>query len=168
MTRILLSSMKLVDPFHLDETPLTIPELIHPLCLLNRYTGQTIAPYSVAEHTYHLMSVVPEKLKRAAALHDLNEGLTNDIPRPLKARLPEFCMFEEQVQRQIFRWFGEPWDNMEALADYDNRICVDEMSQIFERPYERFGEPVGITVRFWSWDVAKERLTAAFKEIGLQ
>ena len=165
---ILINSMRLVDPFDLQDITFSAEELIRPLAKLCRYTGQTKDHFSVAEHTVHLINVVPAPLKRAAALHDLNEGLTNDMSRPFKRRMPNFVACEETVQRRIFQQFNEPWENMEAIAEYDFNICGDEMLQVFEEPWICKGtKPLGITIEFWDWRTAENNLRSAFKFLGL-
>lgn len=168
MTGILLSSGRRVDPFNLSGVKLELEELIRPLAKLNRYTGHTNRFYSVAEHTVHLINAVPVGLKRAAALHDLNEGLTNDLPHPFKARLLDFVTFEESVQQHIFRQFDEPWENMVLLTAFDRRICADEMAQLFEPPHliENM-KPLGVTVQGWEWREAETKLLNSFKFLGL-
>lgn len=168
MTSILLNSGRRVDPFHLGDIVLDLEELIPSLAKLCRYTGHVNRFYSVAEHTVHLINAVPANLKRAAALHDLNEPLTNDLPHPFKAALPEYVAFEKCVQWHIFRQFDEPWTNMELVTPYDRRICADEMAQLFDPPYIIPGmEPLGVTVCGWEWREAEENLRNAFKSIGL-
>ncbi len=164
---ILVSSGRLVDPFNIEDFEFTITELIHPISQLVRYTGHGMYPYTVGEHTYHLMRHVPKHLKRAAALHDLNEGLTNDIPHPFKKQLPEFSSFEERVQRHLFRQFNEPWEHMEELATWDRRICQDEMNQLFLKGFDLGLEPLGVEIEGWPWFVVKSKLREAFSEIGL-
>jgi hypothetical protein len=168
MTAILLSSGRRVDPFALEGVVLSLDELIPPLAKLNRYTGHTNRFYSVAEHTVHLVNKVPVGLKRAAALHDLNEGLTNDLPHPFKAALPDYVEFEKSVQMHIFRQFNEPWENMELLTHYDRRICADEMEQLFEPPYIIPGlAPLNVRVEGWEWREAEQNLRKTFRFLGL-
>jgi hypothetical protein len=169
MTSILLSSGRRVDPFNLDGVKLTLDELIPPLAKLCRYTGHTRGHFSVAEHEVHLINKVPAGLKRAAALHDLNESLTNDLPHPFKAKLPDYVGFEIHVQQHIFRQFDEPWENMALLSQYDRRICADEMQQVFAVPFQLEGvEPLGgVNVEFWEWREAEQKLRQSFKFLGL-
>lgn len=153
MSAIWINSGRLIDPMKIEDYEFSIAELAHPICIMPRYSGQTWAPYTVGEHTVHLSKIVPPELRRAALLHDMNEGLTNDLPNPFKAALPDFAAMERRVQRHIFNLFDEPWENMEALEPFDRGICVDEMAQVFAYPYRKEGKPFGVTVRFWPWDI---------------
>ncbi|KQS84335.1 hypothetical protein [Rhizobium sp. Leaf383] len=168
MSTILINTGRRVDPFNLMDYSFTAEELLKPLAKLCRYTGHTSRFYSVAEHTVHLINAVPMHLKRAVALHDLNEGLTNDLPRPFKQRLPDYVAFENSVQQHIFRLFDEPWENMAAIAEYDYRICADEMAQLFDEPYILpDAEPLGVHIIGWEWQVAETKLRNSFKFLGL-
>lgn len=169
-SEILISSRRLVDPFNLDINTITIEELLKPLAKLCRYTGQMSFDgfYSVAEHTVHLINKVPVHLQRAAALHDLNEGLTNDLPRPFKTKLPEYVAFETAIQKQIFARFDEPWEHMLELAEWDFNICADEMAHLFDGWVLRSGmKPLGVKIQCWEWREAEAKLRNAFKFIGL-
>lgn len=165
---ILINSGVLVDPFNLDSVEISATTLAKPLAKLCRYSGQCNRFYSVAEHTVHLINAVPSHLKRAVALHDLNEGLTNDLPRPFKIRLAEYCDFEKAVQQWIFHQFNEPWANMAAIASYDLNICADEMAQLFDEPHTVQGAtPLGIKIECWDWQTAETKLLNSFKFLGL-
>lgn len=168
MSSILINTGRLVDPFAIGSLRFTTEELLKPLAKLCRYSGQVNNFYTVAEHTVHLINAVPMHLKRAVALHDLNEGLTNDLPRPFKQRLPDFVRFEKAVQQRIFQMFDEPWENMEAIAEWDFNICADEMAQLFDEPYVLEGAvPLGIKIECWDWRTAETKLRNSFKFLGL-
>jgi uncharacterized protein len=164
---IRISTGELVDPFNINVMPKR-EVFVRSLAMLNRYTGHTSRPYSVAEHTCHLAGCPAVKnagLSRAALLHDFNEALTNDLPHPLKKALPDYEQFEEYVQKRIFAHFNEPWENMEKLVEFDRRICVDEMSQLFNPPVEPWMEPLQVSFDYfespWSyWSLRLNQLCA--------
>lgn len=172
MSAILLFTGRLFDPSEIEKQEFTALDFIHPISLLNRYTGHTKKPISVAEHTVKLarsLQVQAAGLMRAAAIHDFGEALTNDIPHPYKkdADFKAYVKLEDRVQRHIFNVFGEPWENMEALSTFDRRICADEMAQGFEPPYAYPMEPLGIKVDFWAWDIAELYLTQLCIDVGV-
>jgi hypothetical protein len=159
---------RLVDPSTLTPDQIDPHSIIHSLALLNRYGGHTMRPYSVAEHSVHLSRAVPVHLRRAVLVHDWSEPIFGvDIPRPLKRTIPGYEEAEQGVQKMIFAKFNIPWAHMEELAEYDTRICQDEMEQGFLYPYDCKREPLGIVIEFWDWLRAKNELTNACHAAGL-
>lgn len=139
MTQIMLSDGCMFDPFDPESTLPSVRVFCHALAQLNRYTGHTLRPYSVAEHSCYLATsdeVINQRLVRTALIHDFGEAITNDIPRPFKKALPEYCAFENKIQRRIFEHFEEPWENLEVLHDLDVRMCANEMDVLFMNPPE--------------------------------
>lgn len=62
----------------------TIGEVAHGLALINRFTGHTKRPYSVAEHSLLVCDIVraqglPASAQLAALLHDAHEALVGDV-----------------------------------------------------------------------------------------
>lgn len=76
------------------------------LSRIARFNGQTTEFYSVAQHSVIVSSLVPERLKLAALLHDAAEMATGDIVSPLKALFPAFKEIENRVEAAIFAKFG--------------------------------------------------------------
>lgn len=170
-SEIYLHNGRLVDPYEVEKYDFTAEDFIHPLALLNRYTGHTKYPYSVAEHTVlgsRIPEVIEKGLARAFVLHDFGEALTNDIAAPLKRQMPEFVAHEERVQKHIFRCFDEPWANMEAINYYDKNMCQDEMAQIFSFPCDLGRQSFGLKINFWHWSTAEEQLRQRCLETGVE
>lgn len=169
MSDMYINSGRMIDPLQISRYHFDIEELIHPICMLARYGGQTKAPYYVGEHTCKLYDVVPDSVKRCALLHDMSESIMVDMPRPIKHELPQYVELEEKIQEHIFWLFREPWANMAVLKPYDDNMCIDEMDQVFDVPFKRPGKHkrLGITVEFWDWKKCKNELTARCKQEGL-
>lgn len=131
----------------------------HALSQNNRYNGNTIFPYSVAQHSVVLSLSVPEHLEKAAMLHDMSEWVFGDLIRPIKRRFPLFDELETKCQKDIFEFYGVPWSRMGELHEYDLRICVDEMLVLCPKLPRSFlppAEPIGtVTITEWSPTVAK-------------
>lgn len=78
----------------------TIDEIAHALALINRFTGHTKRPYSVAEHSLLVWSIAAREgastaAQLAALLHDAHEAFTGDVASPVKWAI------------------GEPWEVLE-------------------------------------------------------
>ena len=92
-----------------------------------RWGGHTTAPYSVAQHSVVVASLVREAggwegPALYALLHDASEAYLGDIPAPVKRFLPDYKRIEATVQEAIYARFGlrDPggtWQEMTDLAD---------------------------------------------------
>lgn len=75
--------------FAKDGRKVTIEDIAHHLAIINRFTGATSRPYSVAEHSL-LCSEITERVgaspivQLAALMHDAHEAYTNDLSSPAK------------------------------------------------------------------------------------
>lgn len=167
---IWLYSGKLVDVLDIEATKFDIYDFSHAIGQINRYTGNTLQPYSVGEHSVkgsRTKEVIDAGVARAFLLHDCSEVIVNDVPKPVKDQLPEYVKLEEIVQRHIFKCFDEPWDNMATLDPYDKRMCQDEMMQIFPVPRNIGREPMNFTVDFWIPEETEWNFLERAKELNL-
>lgn len=71
-----------------------VEDIVHALACLNRYTGHTIRPYSIGEHSVRVAMLVEPKHRRAALLHDATEAYVNDLSQPLKS-MPELAGYRD-------------------------------------------------------------------------
>jgi hypothetical protein len=91
-----------------------IEDVAWHLALLNRFTGATRRPYSVAEHSLLVAEILERDAGvrdplclRAALLHDAHEAYLGDISTPLKAHMgAEFHACEGAIQRAVHQHFG--------------------------------------------------------------
>ena len=167
--RILIGTMRLIDPFNIHPDDVDLRSIIAALCRLPRYSGQTRKTYRVAEHVVHLYRAVPEHLRKAVLLHEASEGMGFlDLPHPIKMNIPFYKEMEEKLLRVVFAKFDVPYRDMIELNDYDRRICQDEMLQVFPEPWNLGLEPLGdVTVEFWGEEYCLEALTRLFVKEGL-
>lgn len=94
MTWLLTSTGRCMDLRLADPAAITIEDVAHHLALLNRFTGATSRPYSVAEHSVHVMTLMRDEMGiehpralLAGLLHDAHEAYIGDLSTPLKAAL---------------------------------------------------------------------------------
>jgi hypothetical protein len=140
-----------------------------------RYTGHTVWPYSVAEHSVHLYRLAPPRLKKAALLHDAMEAYIHDIPRPLK-HLPEFALYREAEDRGlevIFRRFGLDWPMSEELRLMDKRMIPTEYAHLFPHQLKEWKEAwlgvegLDFKPECWSPSLARDAFLDAMQFEGL-
>ena len=80
----------------------TVVSIAHQLALINRFTGATQRPYSVAEHSLLCADLAAEQGRGPAVqlcclLHDAHESIVSDLASPIKWQL------------------GGTWDNLERM-----------------------------------------------------
>ncbi|WP_241900029.1 hydrolase [Deinococcus sp. UR1] len=111
------------DPATINEHDIAIALSRQP-----RFGGHTTRPYSVAQHSLavaHLLTVTGQTptVILQGLLHDATEAYVVDVPRPLKAMLPEYKAIEGRVWSAIAKAFDVPeeldpevkWADEEAL-----------------------------------------------------
>lgn len=117
--------------FHfLDPQPdeIDILDIAHALSLTCRFTGQCSEFYSVAEHSIRVAKIVPKEYRLHALLHDASEAYLPDIPRPMKAQLPEFKIMENKILASIWARFAG-WYDFSAhnvVKEADNILLATE------------------------------------------
>lgn len=101
---------KYIDPFNAQASDIFIEDIAHALSNLCRFTGHVKRFYSVAEHSLHVSSLVPQEHKLTALLHDAAEAYLSDLSRPIKHR-PEMAFYreaEDQLLAIILLKYGCP------------------------------------------------------------
>lgn len=116
------------SPYSYSQPPATLAELQalqlpELLARVPRWGGQGS---SVLRHTVLTMRLAVEladragqphqELRRYAAAHDLHEGVVLDIPRPLKALLPDYQALEARWEAAVHRALGLDWPRPPGVA----------------------------------------------------
>jgi hypothetical protein len=91
-----------------------IEDVAHHLSLINRFTGATSRPYSVAEHSLLVVEILERDggvrdamCLRAALLHDAHEAIVGDVATPVKEFLGDgWHVLERSVQIAVQQHFG--------------------------------------------------------------
>jgi 5'-deoxynucleotidase YfbR-like HD superfamily hydrolase len=106
---ILLSrSGKLVDPFRPKPSQIDFNDIAVALARINRFTGHTVHPYSVLEHSLLCLSIakrrkLPLYIQLACLLHDASEAYISDIPSPIKRQLKGIKQIEKRFLDAIWK-----------------------------------------------------------------
>ena len=98
-------------PYKLDLAP---QDIITPLTRTYRYRAATPFPYSVAEHSIDVATLVAgvidlshpryHHLVVAALLHDATEAFLGDVAAPVKRLLPDYRNLEDALLVSILEW----------------------------------------------------------------
>ena len=125
------------EPYYFleQDNTISITDVAHSLSHQCRYNGHCDTFYSVAEHCTHLTrySIVTGLglgIAKQCLLHDAGEAILSDIPRPIKAHLPDYKVMEMRIDSQIREQFGLPEQLDPIVAELDFRILKDEKAQI--------------------------------------
>ncbi len=126
-----------------------IEDIAHHLALINRFTGATRVPYSVAQHSVMASTLVPSELMLTALLHDAAEAYCTDISRPMKEAMratpggyDAYAQITERVERVIGDKYGV------ELVHLDPVVKHADMSMLgAERVHLHHSVP-----RAWDWE----------------
>lgn len=101
---------KYVNPLALRPEDIDILDIAHHLSIINRYTGASPEPFSVAQHSVMAAGLIVDNraLKLAVLLHDAAEAYFNDLASPVKRdpRMQWYVNLEHDATELIFRVFG--------------------------------------------------------------
>lgn len=157
-----------LDP-RVDEVDLR--DIAHSLSLLCRYGGHVDRFYSVAEHCVLMSQAVSPEHAMSALLHDATEAYVVDVPRPLKAQLPDYRAIEADVWLAIAVRFGVPVRLPVEVHEADNRILLNERNTLMPRAERWYVDdeyaPLNVDIQGWSPEVAERRYLDRFAELRL-
>ena len=120
-----------VDPMPSD---VRIEDIAHGLSLLCRFGGQCSTFYSVAQHSIRVADSLhhhPHPTPLLGLLHDAQEAYLCDLPRPIKAQLPDYSEMEHRIQEAIMSCFGLSlsFEDQERIARADEQELYNEARQ---------------------------------------
>lgn len=160
---------KVVDLSDFTMQDVDIEDIAHALSLINRFTGHTKMPYSVAQHSVMVSRLVPVQHAMWGLLHDASEAYLGDVARPLKVMLPEYKALEARVQRAIARVYYLEWPIPAEVHAADNRALMAEKRDLIS-PDLDWGincdyEPKCGPINPCDWAQAKALFLARYKEL---
>lgn len=138
----------------LDPRPedIEIEDIVAALSKLCRFGGHSRFFYSVAHHSLILCAIAiaggaSKDVRKWTLLHDAAEAYVVDLPRPIKAMLPDYKKMEDRVLRAIATRFDLSWPMPDVVKELDNRILHNEQKWVMragKRPWNLPGEPLPI------------------------
>ncbi|WP_455275104.1 HD family hydrolase [Ralstonia thomasii] len=126
MTWILTASGKHFDYADPQPDQIDILDIAQALAYECRYAGHARRFYSVAQHSVMASQIVTRDHAVEALLHDATEAYCKDIPRPLKALLPDYRAVEHRVDAVIRSHFGLPAKMSDAVTHADLVMLATE------------------------------------------
>jgi 5'-deoxynucleotidase YfbR-like HD superfamily hydrolase len=176
-TSIQTFSGVLFDVINPTVDTVNITDIAHALSQVNRFTGHTILPYSVAEHSVHVASILPDEYKLEGLLHDASEAYIADMATPVKHSpgMAGYRDIEEDIQiclNSAFRVF--PHEKSRKAVKQADRVMLkvealslmkQPLHEIWNRTIAGIDLPVHPIPRCWSSVYAEERFLNLFDRL---
>lgn len=105
---------------------INITDIARALSHINRFTGHTKHPYSVAVHSLNASYIVPPEFALEALLHDAHEAYTGDVSSPLKSLLSDYRALEHRVESVVRQRFGFPAHMSPEVKEADMVMLATE------------------------------------------
>lgn len=147
----------------------TIEDIAHALGNICRYCGHTNRFYSVAEHCVVGSWMVLSKVKLHFLLHDALEAYIQDLPRPLKALLPEYKAIEKRLEPVVYAALniaGPSVKEEKMVKEADVRMLLTEQPQLLlppPKPWSLVAEPYPIDLPCWLPEEASAMYLRTYK-----
>lgn len=154
---------------------INIQDIAQALAMQCRFNGQSGTFYSVAQHSVHVMSLVPSAAKPYALLHDAHEAYIGDITSPVKNAILNLGksdiirQISDGLDRVIARAFGLNWPTpptiRRQIAAADKVALATERRDLFVAVTgwdEVLPEPDKKRIRPQHWPEAAEKFMFAF------
>lgn len=148
----------------------TIEDIAHALSNINRFTGHTRVPYSVAEHCVRGSFWIDPEFALEFLLHDAAESMLGDVATPLKMMLPDYKAIEQRVEMAIAEKFGTSFPMLPQVKAVDTRMLKTEVINLMPKAAQEWDclrgiEPFPVIIHSWSPGFAKRAFIDRFYEL---
>ena len=154
----------LVNPLqlHLEPHRIMLDDICHALALINRYGGHTPYPYSVAQHSLLVGSILPPELRLWGLLHDAAEAYLGDMIAPLKRQMHYYGFCDVNLTAAIAEKYRLPWPMPPDIKTADLAVGAAECLE-FGIPVNagRLTGPAAVTIEYVEWETARDDLRRA-------
>ena len=162
-------TLKKIDPRNIRVEDIDIDDIAHHLTLRNRFSCATPYPYSVAQHSVIVASILPEEFKLWGLLHDAGEFMNPDFPSPIKADpiLAPVVGWEHRSLRSAIDRFGLTWPQPECVHTADRIVLATEARDLFGDRGEWGLEekPLSLTIEETPWRKVKSDFLRLFDDL---
>lgn len=122
-----------------DHSQILIEDVAHALSLINRFSGHTKWPRSVAQHSVDVCDLLlshghTNSDAFCGLMHDGPEAYIQDLSKPLKTILPDYKKIEDEIWLAFSNKFGLPVNIPPIVKWADCVLLVKEASKYLENP----------------------------------
>jgi 5'-deoxynucleotidase YfbR-like HD superfamily hydrolase len=153
-----------------------IEDIAHGLSQLNRFVGQTVKPYSVAQHSVLVSQTCPKEFALYGLLHDASEAYTNDVCRVLKLSpgMGIYKWYENLAMSAVCKKFGLPEKEPAEVKTADLVLLLTEKRDLFKNTclwavnkYDGTShlDPLKNKIRPWTAEEAEEKFLERFSQL---
>lgn len=154
---------KVFDAKILDPDSICIEDIAHALSMQTRFGGHLKVPYTIAQHCVLVAQcLIGTGFELEGLLHDASEAYICDIPKPIKALLPDYVALEGKITNVIENKFGlnNGSECKKLIKQADIYLLEREWDGfIFDvKPFEAWGHVIaeGAFLRMY-YELTKER-----------
>lgn len=168
---IMMYSGKYFNFMSPETSEFTIEDVALALSRINRYTGHTRFPYSVAQHcVLGSLQFKDPKMALEFLLHDTSEAFMGDVATPLKLMLPEYQVIEKRVEKAVAERFGTTFPMLPETKEADLRMLATEVIQLMPPAAQQWEilrgvQPYKIDIDPWSPEHAEWQYKRRFKQL---
>lgn len=117
-----------------DPSSICIEDIAHHLSQIIRYTGASLVPYTVAQHSVYVSEIVSPEFALTGLLHDAPEAYLGDVNKPLKSLLPDYKRIENAFWTVISEKYGLPQKMPKEVHEADVQAFLAEWETIMPKP----------------------------------
>ena len=146
-----------------------LEDIIHSLSLINRFNGAAKFPYSVAQHSLYVASLLPDELKLHGLLHDAPEAYVGDMVSPLKKIMSQYKEVEARISKVVANVFGLSYPAPLEIKKADLAVLSAEREQVLNPSYgpwyKDFPLPADIHIEEMSWSQVKDLYSSELQSL---
>lgn len=146
---------------------INITDIAHHLSQINRFTGATRVPYSVAQHSVLVSMILPDYLKLAGLLHDAAEAYCNDISTPIKysVGMEGYRSIEARIDLAIRIKFGLTQLGADDIKTADRILLQAERRDLMKGSSVETEEDFPMIIDPWTPIRAETEFLSAFNHL---
>lgn len=118
------------NPFNPKPEDICVEDIAHSLSQCCRFVGACSPFYCVADHSVRVSRLVNQRDALSALLHDAGEVVTSDVPTPVKKRLKDLIILENQITEVIFHKYNLLYPYNNGIKRADRVLLVTEMRDL--------------------------------------